>query len=259
MLKSGKRKAFTLVELLVVMTIIAVLSSLLLPALIKTREMARRVVCLSNLRQIHIAAKVYANSYDGYYPPAYWFDPPPLSFYDRPRFCTTYAWDFTTITDTVTGEKQVIPGILWQEAGDMKIQQCPSFTGAANWLSDPYTGYNYNTSYIGHGYLESIPEPARTTDVKSPSTCALFGDGEYGGGANKFMRAPWPNPGDANFSNAGRYAGTQGYRHMGYTNVVYCDGHAESVRECYSETSKKEKVAPGTGFLSPDNSAYDLK
>jgi prepilin-type processing-associated H-X9-DG protein len=73
------------------------------------------------------------------------------------------------------------------------------------------------------------------------------------------MRAPWPNPGDAAFF--GRSAGTQGYRHLGRTNVVFCDGHAESIRQCYTDTDPAEaaNIAPGTGFLSPDNSLYDLE
>ncbi len=59
-------KAFTLVELLAVIAVVSLLSALLLPAVNKAKESGRRIKCAANLRQIILAAHVYANDNDGY-------------------------------------------------------------------------------------------------------------------------------------------------------------------------------------------------
>ena len=73
------------------------------------------------------------------------------------------------------------------------------------------------------------------------------------------MRSPLPHPGDA--LSPGRWAGTQGFRHLGRTNAAFCDGHAESIATRHVSTTPADAplVAPGTGFLSADNAAYDLE
>ena len=63
--KPANRAGFTLVELLVVITIIAILVALLLPAVKKAKEEARRVKCLSNLKQIGIGMYNYAVDHVG--------------------------------------------------------------------------------------------------------------------------------------------------------------------------------------------------
>jgi prepilin-type N-terminal cleavage/methylation domain-containing protein len=68
---SGKR-AFTLVELLVVIGVIAVLIGILLPALTRAREAAMRAACLSNLRQAHQTLMLYANANKDAVPIGYW-------------------------------------------------------------------------------------------------------------------------------------------------------------------------------------------
>jgi len=249
--------AFTLIELLVVIAIMAVLMGLLVPALGLARESTKSAACLSNLKQMATAAQAYANGHDQSYPLAY----------DHRDSTVSRDWDYTiTIRGWSSGGREVTvqPGILWEgwEVGD--VQQCPSFDdGPPDAPDEPYTGYNYNTSYIGHGSGEVVTQPAHVDEVAQPASTALFGDGEWGdettgGGPNKFMRSPWAHAGDM---FAERYAGTQGYRHGGRTNVAFCDGHAETWPDRYTQTYGRHQAMIGenTGFLSADNSMYDLE
>ena len=83
------RRAFTLVELLVVIGIILVLVAILLPALNTAREHSRRSACLSNLHQIGYALTMYANDFRGRYPNA---NPPnTVNSYDPTNQVLTYV------------------------------------------------------------------------------------------------------------------------------------------------------------------------
>ena len=61
-------KAFTIIELLVVISIIGILAGLLLPALGKARGAARQTMCMSNMKQIGVAVQLYCHAWDGYFP-----------------------------------------------------------------------------------------------------------------------------------------------------------------------------------------------
>ena len=68
--KTWRRRAFTLVELLVVISIIAILSGLLFPALAKARDKAKQIQCLSNMKQMGVGVAMYTNDY-GWMMPRY--------------------------------------------------------------------------------------------------------------------------------------------------------------------------------------------
>ncbi len=241
---------FTLSELLVVISIIALLIALLLPALATAKQDADSAACLSNLRQLALAAQEYEIAYHGFYPPGYYGIGNP-------------SWALAEKISRTTHQKTYSPGILWMGRTSLDVLVCPQVPVRPA-TGQIVLGYNYNTSYIGHGSGEYNPVPATNTDIADPASCALFGDGGFYGGINYWMRAPVlqsPVPANAdNITDQERAAGTQAFRHMGATNVAYCDGHASSQTTCYTQTVPTPvPVGVGTGFLSPDNSAYQTR
>ncbi len=243
----SRRSAFTLVELLVVVAAIGLLAGLVSAGAFAAREAARTAACASNLRQLAAAALTYAGEHRGQFP-----------WGMRVENGEMACWDFVVGAD---GKPR--PGLLWKhipDAGAGQVLQCPSFVGGeANWRGDPFTGYNYNCSYVGK--VEGDPgdraAPALLGQIEDPARTALFGDGQYAGGANKFMRAPVRDKAFDGSGNAIREAGTQGFRHRGRTNVAFCDGHVETLAKPYRR-GDEGFVSAGCGFLSPDNSLYSL-
>ncbi|MCS1411340.1 MAG: Type II secretion system protein G [Verrucomicrobia subdivision 3 bacterium] len=105
-------KAFTLIELLVVIAIIAILSGMLLPALSKVKEKAKRTKCLNNLRQVGIASHMYADDNENILPP----------MVDHRNRVGNWSWDMP----------QTVVSNLLGYGFQRDILYCPSFAKQNN-------------------------------------------------------------------------------------------------------------------------------
>ncbi len=246
---------FTVIELIVVIAVTALLLSMLVPSLVSVRAAGRSVACLSNLRQMSVAAHRYALEYQ-YFPPAL--------RYENDGGVVNLAWDWVTTWDG----RLLSPGPLWSFTDDPgHVQQCPVYQGPTNFDGDPHTGYNYNTTYVGGegpfmswGW-DNFRPGVRYGASRWTNRVAVFGDGGVVGGiANKFMRAPTNEVEQTGLGVI--YGGGQAFRHAHATNVAYLDLHVAPASVPHRGTRANDALIelldyPDNGFLSDDDTAYD--
>jgi prepilin-type N-terminal cleavage/methylation domain-containing protein len=147
-----RRRGFTLVELLVVIGIIALLISILLPALSKAKDAANRTACMSNMRQLITAARMYGNDYKDYVPFTNWRSKETGTAKHPYQPGWLYKWAAFPAQQqlVMNSEEGIKTGLLFAYLKTTRVFRCPTDT-------PPYPADSTRnlTSYLMNGEVSS--------------------------------------------------------------------------------------------------------
>lgn len=213
------QKAFSLIELLVVIAIISILLSILVPALRKSKQSAQKTVCTSNLKQIGIAANLYAEAYDHFVPRG-----------TSGNFDDCWFVKFLPFLDR---------SALRQDYREVEIYRCPSWPVSGVGLNG-VPNANQTVCYVVNDWNSTGPvnKPTRLTNFTNPSGKIYLADNEDGdwrpiiedADSSDITRCDVFDPGHLPTSTSknittGRRIARR--RHRDGCNILYFDWHSD--------------------------------
>lgn len=227
---------FTLIELLVVIAIIAILASMLLPALSKAKAKAGATKCMNNLKQLQLCWIMYAHDHDDTLVPNYLASPE--------------AWISGNVASLpgVTNENDIRIGKLFKYNDSLEIYRCPNDDGArvggrkyprvrnfsmSGRMAGPPAADFVNPGLPYFTKLSSINRPA-------PSSAFVFVDEEGDSIDDGFFAVR------ATIPNNGFWQNTPASRHGNAGQVSFADGHAEFWRWVEPTTQKLKGLNQNT-------------
>lgn len=215
----NKKAIFTLIELLIVIAIIAILASMLLPALAKSKSMAKRIACAGNVKQIGLAMNMYVNDNDSWLPVWQQAHSGPGGGWSRwYSLLNEYLDDSLLSKEDYIAKTMYCPSITWGQTG-----------GYGSGIGE-YFGYGLNFRVVPADLVEN-GGCRKINNVTKPSETIISGDNSVS--TTEGVAPAWSSrgalyqPDDDPPADLGMkdYSATL-TKHSGGKNILWIDMHA---------------------------------